>query len=162
MYVYVRIDGCICTYIYVYIYVHIRIDTDWLIGARGRKVWDLRAQETPLLIFKCGRHGVAAGMWHTQDSQGKIMAFALDLSGRITTRAEDAQGTPTQSHISPSILVYEDKMFLRCCLFARDAGLGLAGPANPPPDAQVRAPRRIYAHIRYVYIRLYVYIRIYG
>ena len=24
-----------------------------------------------------------------------------------TTRAEDAQGTPTQSHISPSILVYE-------------------------------------------------------
>jgi len=29
-------------------------------------------------------------------------------SGRGTTRAEDAQGTPTQSHISPSILVYED------------------------------------------------------
>ena len=25
-----------------------------------------------------------------------------------TTRAEDAQGTPTQSHISPSILVYEE------------------------------------------------------
>ena len=24
-----------------------------------------------------------------------------------TTRAEDAQGTPTQSHVSPSILVYE-------------------------------------------------------
>ena len=30
-------------------------------------------------------------------------------SGRGTTRAEEAQGTPTQSHISPSILVYEDK-----------------------------------------------------
>ena len=29
-------------------------------------------------------------------------------SARGTTRAEDAQGTPTQSHISPSILVYED------------------------------------------------------
>ena len=28
-------------------------------------------------------------------------------SGRGTTRAEDAQGTPTQSQISPSILVYE-------------------------------------------------------
>ena len=28
--------------------------------------------------------------------------------GRGTTRAEDAQGTPTQRHISPSILVYED------------------------------------------------------
>ena len=26
------------------------------------------------------------------------------------TRAEDAQGTPTQSHISPSILVYEKKL----------------------------------------------------
>ena len=29
-------------------------------------------------------------------------------SGRGTTRAEDAQGTPSQSRISPSILVYED------------------------------------------------------
>ena len=28
--------------------------------------------------------------------------------GRGAARAEDAQGTPTQSHISPSILVYED------------------------------------------------------
>ena len=33
---------------------------------------------------------------------------ALD-SGRGTARAEDAQGTPTQSHISPGILVYEEK-----------------------------------------------------
>ena len=28
--------------------------------------------------------------------------------GRGTARAEDAQGTPTQSRIPPSILVYED------------------------------------------------------
>jgi len=35
------------------------------------------------------------------------------LAGRGTARAEDAQGTPTQSHISPSILVYEDKKALR-------------------------------------------------
>ena len=28
--------------------------------------------------------------------------------GRGATRAEDAPGTPTQSHISPSILEYED------------------------------------------------------
>ena len=27
---------------------------------------------------------------------------------RVTTRAEDAQGTSTQSHVSPSILVYND------------------------------------------------------
>ena len=32
-------------------------------------------------------------------------------SGRGTTRAEDAQGTPTQSHISPSIRVYEEESF---------------------------------------------------
>ena len=32
-----------------------------------------------------------------------------DLSGRGTMRAEDTHGTPTWSHISPSILVYEDK-----------------------------------------------------
>ena len=29
---------------------------------------------------------------------------------RGTTRAEDAEGTPTQSHISPSILVYQDNI----------------------------------------------------
>ena len=34
---------------------------------------------------------------------------APPASGRVTTRAEDARGTPTQSHISPSILVYEEK-----------------------------------------------------
>ena len=31
------------------------------------------------------------------------------LNGRGTARAADAQGTPTQSHISLSILLYEDK-----------------------------------------------------
>ena len=31
------------------------------------------------------------------------------MIGRGTTKAEDAQGTPTQSHISPSMIVYEDK-----------------------------------------------------
>ena len=30
------------------------------------------------------------------------------LVGMGTARTEDAEGTPTQSHISPSILVYED------------------------------------------------------
>ena len=29
-------------------------------------------------------------------------------TGRGTTRAKVAQGTPTQSHVSPSILVYEE------------------------------------------------------
>jgi len=38
-------------------------------------------------------------------------------SGRGTTRADDAQGTPTQSHTSPSILVYEDT----CTMWSSDA-----------------------------------------
>ena len=36
----------------------------------------------------------------------------MDLSGRGTTRAEDAQGTPTQSRI-PCLIVYEDKQSRR-------------------------------------------------
>jgi hypothetical protein len=31
------------------------------------------------------------------------------LAGRGAARADDAQGTPTQSHVSPSILAYEDQ-----------------------------------------------------
>ena len=34
---------------------------------------------------------------------------ACPLAGRGAARAEDAQGTPPQSHISPSTLVYEEK-----------------------------------------------------
>ena len=34
----------------------------------------------------------------------------LNGSGRGTTRAEDAQGTPTQSHLSPNILASEDNI----------------------------------------------------
>ena len=34
------------------------------------------------------------------------------VSGRVTARAEDAQGTPGQNHISPSILAHEMKSFL--------------------------------------------------
>ena len=37
-------------------------------------------------------------------------------SWRGAARAEDAEGTPTQSHIPPSILVYEEKVirYLAC------------------------------------------------
>ena len=35
---------------------------------------------------------------------------SLDLSGRGTTSAEGAEGTPTQRHVSLIILVYEDKI----------------------------------------------------
>ena len=46
------------------------------------------------------------------------MAPMLDPSGRGTTRAENAQGTPNQSHISPSILVYEDESNLHAAVRA--------------------------------------------
>ena len=56
-------------------------------------------------------------------------------SGGGAARAEDAQGTPTQSHISPSILVYEDKLIL--------LQLGAPPPVSrhaPPPPTAAPAP----------------------
>ena len=41
-------------------------------------------------------------------SLNKTLIDSQDLSGRGAARAEEAQETPTQSHVSPSILVYED------------------------------------------------------
>jgi len=64
----------------------------------------------------------------------------LCLSGRGTTRAEDAQGTPTQSHISPSILEYEEYTPLARHLGDQLVELDLAGiqgylahKKQPPP-----------------------------
>ena len=42
--------------------------------------------------------------WRIPNGRITIRAY----TGRGTTRAEDAQGTPTHSHISPSVLVYEE------------------------------------------------------
>ena len=39
------------------------------------------------------------------------LRIVQNLIGGGAARAGDAQGTPTQSHISPSILVYEDETF---------------------------------------------------
>jgi len=57
-------------------------------------------------------HGIAkSGPEHGSGfSVVGVDILRVDLSGRGTARAEDAQGTPTQSHISPSILVYEEKV----------------------------------------------------
>ena len=52
-----------------------------------------------------------------------------DLSGRGAARAEDAQGTPTQSRISLSKLVYEDYRHPR-----PDSGRGLAECAEVPQE----------------------------
>ena len=43
-------------------------------------------------------------------------------------RAEDAQGTPTQRHVSPSVLVYEDTIeFCRCGRLGVETVLALQG-----------------------------------
>ena len=47
-----------------------------------------------------------------------------ELAGRGAAIEEDDQGTPTQSHISPSILVYEEK--LTSTLMTRE-GKGVLG-----------------------------------
>jgi hypothetical protein len=53
-------------------------------------------------------------------------------SGRGATRVEDAQGTPTQSHISPSILVHEDHISIPTL----HSGASLHGP-----EADIKAVR---------------------
>ena len=42
-----------------------------------------------------------------------MVTHSRDLSGRGTARAEDAIERTAQSHISPSILVYEDNQCFR-------------------------------------------------
>ena len=58
-----------------------------------------------------------------QITQIDRLRFGWD-SERGTARANDAQGTPTQIHVSPSMLVYEEYVYLRAKLvFARDTRL---------------------------------------
>ena len=56
----------------------------------------------------------------TQQFSRRGITHSRDLSGMGTARAENDQGTPTQSHISPSILVCEKKP-------KREAGRGRRG-----------------------------------
>ena len=54
---------------------------------------------------------VSAFVCHENDETEVIDSpHSRDLSGSGTTRAEDAQWTPDQSNIPPSVLVYEDKL----------------------------------------------------
>ena len=53
------------------------------------------------LKYEPSSGGGVEGVW--------LMIYG-QVGGRGTARAEDAQGTSTRSHISPRILVYEDKL----------------------------------------------------
>jgi len=77
-------------------------------------------------------------VWERSD-----VSLALIDSGRGAARAEDAQGTPTQSHISSSIQVYEEKslafrsgrrdFYSRLCLcLSAYRGTSLIRNRNPP------------------------------
>ena len=57
-------------------------------------------------------------------------------------RTEDAQVTPTQSHISPRILVYEDSTSIR--RYDMDDGVGVRGSA---PACYTKAVSRLRSHI---------------
>ena len=48
-------------------------------------------------------------LWLNDSPLCEVIDSGLVGSGRGTARAENAQGTPTQSHISPSVLVHEEQ-----------------------------------------------------
>jgi len=58
------------------------------------------------LICTTGRRIPASASTHQGPGKGDLIA----LEGWGWPTGEDAQGTPTQSHISPSILVYEETL----------------------------------------------------
>jgi len=63
------------------------------------------------------------------------MTWVID-SGRGAARAEDAQGTPTQSHISPSILVYEENNQISNCF---ETTARASWRSAPPSGTRLRA-----------------------
>ena len=73
----------------------------------------MRVQDLGRLCFTVHHDAVATSL-EIQVRPYDTVSYNPYLSGRGTTRAEDAQGTPTQSHISPSILVYEENAVFGC------------------------------------------------
>ena len=71
-----------------------------------------------------------------------------DLSGRGAARAEDAQGTPTQSHISPSILVYEDTIRVEVCGSGEARGRLGAGSRMGRPSVLTRSVSGVHVNTR--------------
>jgi hypothetical protein len=52
------------------------------------------------MLTSCQVRAIDSGLVGSTDCHSSLLGDAA--------RAEDAQGTPTQSHVPPSILVYED------------------------------------------------------
>jgi hypothetical protein len=97
----------------------IRADTQHLQGCLAHK-----KQTPPLGPTYDHRYSPTVGSWeggvsYERGTPAHLLAKLANsygvmhrhpTSGRGAARAEDAQGTPTQSNTSPSVLVYEAKM----------------------------------------------------
>jgi len=70
---------------------------------------------------------------HPQGHEPEHHGWREEGSGRGTARAEDAQRTPTQSHVSPSILVYEEKTLRTCAWFTIGPYLSSARALHKKP-----------------------------
>jgi len=80
------------------------------------------------------------GTQQVSHDRNMVMTFPFSRlidSERGAARAEDAQGTPTQSHISPSILVYDEKeKNVQFVLFSLGSGFPRASRASPQPGIE--------------------------
>jgi len=90
MYIYIYIHICIYVHAHVYIYMYIPSPRCKFLEASRMYRCVEQSPCVPPVRFR---------IWG--------QALAIWGEGEGTTRAEDAQGTPTQSHISPSILGYK-------------------------------------------------------
>ena len=62
------------------------------------------------LLSETGNENYYTNAFMLLARRNRVAIFVASLlSGRGAARAEDAEGTLTQSHISPSMLVYEEK-----------------------------------------------------
>ena len=97
-----------CIYIYIHIYIYIYRYIHRHTHGRGRvsrdHTADMKGISYPLTVPPVPLQDLRAVSPRCVDvDPGNCFDSMVD-SGRGTTRAEDAQGTPTQSHMSPSIL----------------------------------------------------------
>jgi hypothetical protein len=84
--------------------MHINLEVRGLVGRklpRQKHPCCSRGNQQPPFrrMMDSGLIGTRRGPTHSQD-----------LSDKGAARAEDAQGTPNQSHISPTLQVYEDEL----------------------------------------------------
>ena len=97
-------------------------------------------------VFGSEIPGFERGGWGSGCWGFGFRVSANNERGRCAARAEDAEGTPTQSHISPSIPVYEDYLIMAGT--AREPCLGLAPPDNvrarrPEPASGLRVSAKL-------------------